>query len=185
MSSVSFLGLSCCRSEEGFEGSLTAYRCCHHGLNGWKVLHAGSSKHDKVAAVDEVITKLGLTTCQNNLVGGVLSRGISGGEVISLCLLLLCTSGISKLIPETPKDWNTQSGLSPQENRTFCLSWKSSNAIRSKEHLWLNWHSRASMAEVAPKLQIYSLGPDTWFSYVLPNVQCLLDTLPFLKFYPK
>eukprot|EP00884_Botryococcus_braunii_P004583 jgi/Botrbrau1/14125/Bobra.182_3s0068.1 len=40
----------------------------------------GSSQHDKAAAVDELISKLGLTTCKNNLVGGVLSRQISGGE---------------------------------------------------------------------------------------------------------
>lgn len=47
---------------------------------------AGSSKHDKSSAVDELISKLGLTTCQNNLVGGVLSRGISGGEVTPIIM---------------------------------------------------------------------------------------------------
>jgi hypothetical protein len=44
---------------------------------------AGSTKAEKAAAVDWLIPKLGLTTCQHNLVGGVLSRGISGGEVSS------------------------------------------------------------------------------------------------------
>jgi hypothetical protein len=33
--------------------------------------------------VDWLIAKIGLAQCQNSLVGGVLSRGISGGEASS------------------------------------------------------------------------------------------------------
>ncbi|CAK9136959.1 unnamed protein product [Ilex paraguariensis] len=38
------------------------------------------TRDEKVHQVESVITELGLTRCQNNMIGGPLFRGISGGE---------------------------------------------------------------------------------------------------------
>lgn len=38
------------------------------------------TQDEKVSHVDRVVTELGLTKCQNSLIGGPLFRGISGGE---------------------------------------------------------------------------------------------------------
>lgn len=55
------------------------------------------SRKRKIARAEEVLQMLGLTDCADNVVGGELLKGISGGEKRRLSLAVEMISGKSSL----------------------------------------------------------------------------------------
>lgn len=53
------------------------------------------SRKRKIARAEEVLQMLGLTDCADNVVGGELLKGISGGEKRRLSLAVEMISGMS------------------------------------------------------------------------------------------
>lgn len=166
-----------CQDDDALLPSLTVRETLHFAA-GLRLPHF-TSKNEKDKRAEEVLLKMGLKDCSNNLIGGGMVKGISSGEKRRVSIAIQVLTDPRILLLDEPTSgldaWKFSEVLLEKAELSSSLSTNPVRTYSSTLEMYSCWRKEGCPSTLAPRKTCLDILGDRVMS--APSIQILV-TLP-------